>query len=99
MALFRETLDAGMRDVFSKFVHGLSWLAAILAVLASAVWVRIVADGNYCWDAFASTMTAIPLGAGSLLLGVLPSSILYFKTKQQRDSRSFTLAGCSLVML
>lgn len=79
----------------SKFIHGLSWLAAIIAVLATVYWVMIVADGNYCWSAFAFAMMAIPLGGGMLLFGVAPSVVLYLRKKQRRDLISLSLAGCS----
>lgn len=88
-----------MPDTFSKLVHGLSWLAAVLTVFATALWVGIVAGGNYCWHAFIFMMMASQLGAGSLLLGALPGSILYFRTRGKRDFRSFLLAGCSFVIL
>ena len=88
-----------MRNVISTIVHWVSWLAAILAVLATAEWVMIVADGNYCWSTFAFTMMAIPLGGGMLLLGVAPSAGLYLKNHRPRDLTSLKFAGCSLALI
>jgi hypothetical protein len=82
-----------------KFVLCVSWLAAALAVLLTVVWVGIVADGNYCWSAFAFTMSVVPLSGGILLLGVIPSGILYFRKGQRRDRMSLLLAGCSFIVV
>lgn len=86
-----------MRVNISKMVHAASWLAAVLAVLAAAFWISIVANGNYCWSAFAFQMAAASLSIGTLLLGVIPSGVLYYRNRQDRDWRSLLLGGCSLV--
>jgi len=88
-----------MVDRISKVVHWASWLAAIFAVLATLGWAMILADGNYCWSAFAFTMMAVSLGGVTLLVGVIPSSVLYYQNRQRRDLKSLWLAGCSLVIL
>jgi hypothetical protein len=88
-----------MRDSISIIVHLAAWLAAILTVLATLVCAAIIADGNYCWSAFAFTMVTLPLGGGTLLLGVIPSSVLYFKNGQRRDLKSLWLTGISLAIL
>src|SRR5437868_301817 len=71
-------LDEGMdrRQLLSKMVHYLSWLAGVVCVLATAEWVAIVADGNYCWAAFGFMMVAGNLSAAFLFLVVLPGAIL-----------------------
>lgn len=82
-----------------KFVLCVSWLAAGLAVLLTVVWVGIVADGNYCWSAFAFTMGMVPLGGGVLMLAVVPGSILYLRRRQRTDLASLLLAAGSLVAI
>ena len=89
-----------MRDVVSKLVQGASWLSAILTCLATVWWAVIVAGGNYCWDAFAFALgVAMPLGGVTLVSAVVPSGILYFRTRQRRDGMSLLLAGCSLLVI
>ena len=94
-------LEQGMArpDLFSKSVHYLSWIAVVLCALATAAWVRIVADGNYCWSAFGFMMIGGHLSAASLFLVVLTSAVLYFKSGQKRDLRSLWLGGCSFIVL
>jgi hypothetical protein len=88
-----------MRDAISMIVHWASWCAVIVTGLSTVAWLEIIADGNYCWSAFAFTMMATSLGGCTLLLGVIPSSVLYFRKKQPRDLRSVWLTGCSFVIL
>jgi hypothetical protein len=89
-----------MGDAPSKLFHILSWLAAILTGLASAAWIAIVAQGNYCWSAFAFTMgMAAPLGGGILVFVVLPSAAHYVRTKRSQDRDSFLRATGSFLTL
>lgn len=86
--------------MISKLVHGVSWLAAILTVAATAYWIVIIADGNYCWSAFAFTLgIALPLGGGILFLGVVPSTCLYLQARPRRDLISLAVTGCAFVIL
>jgi hypothetical protein len=77
----------------SKF---LSWLAVVVAAVATVLWVGLVARGNYCWGAFAFTMLASQLGGGILLFGVIPSGVRYLRTRQRGDLMNLLLAGGSL---
>jgi hypothetical protein len=83
----------------STVVYALSWVAVVFAIVATVCWISIVADGNYCWSAFAFAMSATPVNLGVLLLGVIPSSILYFRTRQRSDLTTLLLAGCSFVIV
>ena len=84
----------------SKLVHCASWLAVVLTVAATAYWLAVVADGNYCWSAFAFTMgMAAPLGGGTLVLALIPSANLYLRNKQRRDFTSMWLAAGSILAL
>jgi hypothetical protein len=86
--------------MLSKLVHCASWLAAVLTVAATAYWIAIIADGNYCWAAFAFTMgMAAPLGGSTLVLVLLPSATLYIRDKQRRDLKSLWLATGSILAL
>jgi hypothetical protein len=87
------------RDRFSKNLHYLSWIAVLLCALATAEWVAIVADGNYCWAAFGFMMIGGHLSTASLFLVVLPGAILYFKKRQKRDLWSLWLGGCCFLVL
>lgn len=87
-----------MRDAISKIAYYAGWLAAVLTVLASVLWAMIVAGGNYCWSAFAFTMgIALPLGIGTLLLGVVPSAVLLIRTRRRRDYISLMLTATSFL--
>lgn len=88
-----------MRFTFSKVVCTLSWMASVVAALATAWWIAIVLDGNYVWATFAFTMMAGSVCVGVLLLAVLPATVLYFRAKQGRDAVSLLLAGCSFVVV
>ena|SRR5437899_309088 len=80
-------------------VRVLAWLAAVVAGGATVVAVLIVADGNYCWSAFAFTMMASGLSAGTLFLGVLPNWLRFRRTGQANDRTTLQLAVCSFLIL
>lgn len=80
-------------------IRGLAWLAVGLAGMATLVGAWIVADGNYCWSAFAFTMMASGVGAGVLFLGVVPCWLRYFRTRQPNDWTSLKMAGYSFLVL
>jgi len=96
-----NALEQGMAtpDSFSKSLHYLSWIAIVLCALATAEWVGIVADGNYCWGAFVFMMIGGHLSVADLFLVVLPSAVLYFKRRHKRDLWSLWLGGCSFLIL
>jgi hypothetical protein len=85
-------------ELFSKSLHFLSWTSLVLCALATAAWVAIVADGNYCWSAFGFMMIGGHLSAASLFLVVLPSAVLYVKSRNKRDLWSLWLGGCSFLI-
>jgi hypothetical protein len=85
-----------MQNGFSRFVHGLSWLVAVLAALASVWWISILLGGNNCWDAFAFGFgMATPFCLVTFFIGILPSASSYFTRKQRRDLLSLWLMSCS----
>src|SRR5258708_3543114 len=88
-----------MGGMISKFCLWLSWLAVVPTVVATVLWIGIVADGNYCWAAFAFSVCLGPLNVGILLLGVIPSSVRYYRTRERRDLTSLRLAGGSFGIL
>jgi hypothetical protein len=86
--------------MFSKLVHYASWLGLVLTAVATAYWVVVVIDGNYCWSAFAFTFgMALPLGTSILLIGVIPSAALYLRARKQRDRMSLKLTAWALAVL
>lgn len=92
--------EVAVREMLPKLVHCASWLGLIFTVAATAYWLAVVADGNYCWSAFAFTIgMALPLGTTLLLLGVIPSAALYLRSKQRRDWISLVLTGCAFAVL
>jgi hypothetical protein len=80
-------------------VRILAWLAIVLACVATLWGALIVADGNYCWSAFAFTMMTSGLSAGVLFLGVVPSWLRYSKTRQPEDRTTLRMAGYSFLVL
>lgn len=88
-----------MWGMISKFCLWVSWLAVVLAAVATVWWIVIVADGNYCWAAFEFEMCLGTSNVGILLLGVVPSSVRYFRKRDRRDLTSLRLAGGAFVVL
>jgi hypothetical protein len=86
-------------ELFSKILHYSSWVVVFLCVLATALWVAIVVDGNYCWSAFAFMMIGGNLIGFFLILLILPSALLYHRNRQKRDLWSLWLAGSSALLL
>jgi len=84
--------------MFSKVVFIFSCVAVIFAICASAWWVWYVffVEYNFLFDVMFTLFTA-PVNVGVLLAAVIPSSILYFRTKERRDLLSLLLSGCSFV--
>jgi hypothetical protein len=84
-----------MREVISKLAHCISWLAVVLTAIASFCWFSIVRNGDG-WGGLAFVIIVAPwLGGASLLLGVIPSTVLYFQKRQRRDLFSLWMSGCS----
>lgn len=88
-----------MRFNRSMVVFAFSWVAFVFAVIATVCWVGIVVAGNYCWSAFAFTMTVTPVNVAILVLAVIPGSIFYFRTRQRKDLTTLWLTGCSCLFV
>ena len=89
-----------MRFNLSKAIHVLSWVAMVFAAFATAWWVQYVffVDYNFLFDVIFTLFTS-PVNIGVFVLAVIPSSILYFRTRQRRDFVSLLLSGCSFVIV
>lgn len=76
--------------------HGISWLAVISTAIVTAMWFTIVSkkDG---WGAIGFLITALCLGGGTFLFGVIPSGVLYFKKRERRDLLSLWMSGFSCI--
>ena len=62
--------------------------------------VGIVVDGNYVWAAFVFGMLATSSNLGILLLAVIPSGILFYRSRRRTDLNSLLLAvGAFAVLL
>ncbi len=94
--LLSGLIGRAMRVAISKFIHGLSWLTVVLAVIATALWLGIVLtkDGVV---GVVFLFVAPFLSGGSLLLAVIPSGVLYSQKRQRRDWLSLWLSGCSFL--
>ncbi len=69
----------------------------VLALTASWVW--ILATGNYCWDAFGFMMVAGGVSIGTLVFGVVPNGVLYFRQKQPGTRTSLVFATILFAIL
>ena len=88
-----------MRDTISRITHGLSWVAVVLAIVATVVWFGIVGNGD-AWGSLSFMFTVLPVVSGSSLLGTIPGAILYSQTRQRRDLMSLWMsAGSRLVVV
>jgi len=87
-----------MRNAISWFIHGLSWLAVVVALLVAGLWLGIVLTRDGA-AGFLFLLIAPFLSGGSLLLGVIPSGLLYFRKRQRRDWLSLCLSGGSCLSM
>jgi hypothetical protein len=72
----------------------------VFATFATAWWVNDVffVEYNFLFDLM-FTVLASPVNIGVLLLAVIPSRILYLRTRHRRDLMSLLLSGCSFVIV
>lgn len=86
--------------MYSKAVFALSWFAVVFALFATAWWVWYVffVDYNFLFDVVFTLFTS-PVNLGVLFLALIPSSILYIRTRERRDLISLLLSGCSFVVV
>jgi len=87
-----------MNERLSKFLFGLSIFVCIVAVLLTALWFYILATSDG-WVGFAFIVIVPWIAGGALLLSAVPSAIMYFRTRSQRDRRSLYLAAISSLSL
>ncbi len=76
-----------------------TWLAAGIAALATAAFVRIVAAGDDGWGGMAFTVDALPAAAAVLLLGVFPAAAVYGRTERRGDLTRLLVAAAALAVL
>jgi hypothetical protein len=82
-----------MKDKVSKSVHCVSWVAVILSAVATVMCVSIIRDQSG-WAAIGFSFFVAPaLVGGSLLLGVIPSGILYYRGRQRIDLLSLWMSS------
>ena len=88
-----------MGNRISILTYFLSVVAAISTAIATIHWFWIVTNESG-WGAMGFLFFFTPcLGGGSLLLGVIPSGILYSKKRERRDLVSLWLSSCSCVIV
>jgi len=88
-----------MRNTISKITHGLSWVAVLLAIIATVLWFWDVTNRDG-WGDLGFMFTVAPIVGGiSLLFGVIPSAILYFQERQRRDLLSLRMSVCSCLLV
>lgn len=82
-----------------KFVHGVAWILVGITLWATGFWIRIARtqDG---FAGLAFLLVTAPWLAGALvLLGLLPSGYLYYKTKSRLNLWSLGMTGGSFLAL
>ena len=85
------------KEVLSKLIFGLSCLAALLTLA--------VFFGSYNWKPHSSddfSFIIFPLAAfwlmcGSLVLGVIPSAIFFYRKRQPRDWKNLLISGITFL--
>jgi len=88
-----------MTESFSKFVYGVCCLAVALTVTATWFWIGIVREQDGL-HGMAFAFGVVPfLGGGSLLCGVMPSSILFLRSRQRRDLWSLLMSSGSFLAI
>ena len=84
--------NGAMRTNASLTVSFLAWVAVGFALLATAGWIAVVADGNNVWAAFAFALSMSVVDVGILALAVVPSGFLYARGRERHDLLSLLLA-------
>jgi hypothetical protein len=77
-------------------------IQATLALLASILWFAAFANDNEAggWFRLIFIWGVAPwLGAAIVLLGIVPSAVLYFRDRQRLDLISFRISGIALGLI
>ena len=84
----------------SKVVSVSSCAAVVFATLATVWWVWYVffVEYNFLFDV-TFTLFAGTVNVGVLILVVIPSNILYFRTREPRDLTSLFLSGSAFMIV
>src|ERR1017187_6802801 len=88
-----------MKATFSKIIFGLSWLIALLTVLATCLFVQVVVEQDPIGSLLFLAYVGLGLGGGCFLLSLIPSSIFFFRSRQKRDLWSLSLSGVSFLII
>ena len=94
----RRRYTRPMNESLSKFLFGLSIFVCTVAVLLTALWFYILATSDG-WGGFAFIVIVPWIAGGAFLLSAVPSAIMYFRTRSQRDRRSLYFAAVSSLSL
>ena len=87
-----------VKEIGSRIFLRISCYLAILAICTGVCCLFILPYGNG-WDALVFFLMIKPVAAGTLLLGVVPSAILYFRTRRHRDWVSLWISVGALAAL
>ncbi len=89
-----------MRENLSKFCRYFSLLLLVLGIILTWLWLKQVfakyVDG---WAAIGFLIFAVPVLTAALLLGVLPSLILYVQHQEHRDFKSLLFSSGTFLVL
>jgi hypothetical protein len=85
------------KQPFSALVFWLCFLQAVLALFASAFWYEGITKDTEGWSSMVFISAVVPLlGGGTLLFGLIPSAVLYFRGRQRSDLMSFRISSITL---
>ena len=94
-----------MQKTISLLVHCVAWLAVVLTLWLTVIWISLIFDmpshGGAIdgWGGLGFAIFSTYIGGGTLVCGFLPSCILYWYTRQSRDWLSLGLSAASLLMI
>jgi len=84
--------------ITSSVVEAFSWIAVVLTAIATAFWISIVLQEDG-WAALGFIVIAPRFGGGLLLLGVIPSGILYVESRQRDDLKNLWRSAGALLAI
>ena len=83
----------------ASFIFWLCFVSAALALFASAFWLTSAVRNSEAFAAMAYLTGVVPLlGGGTLLFCVVPSAVLYTRSRQRSDLVSLWLSGASVAV-